>query len=69
MADITNSPQHWLEAALGSGTVLPPVTIATEVPAAITGGEAPTEAEHNALRSLVEEIHDALVDVGIIVQD
>jgi predicted RecA/RadA family phage recombinase len=53
---------------------------ATSVPAAITGGESPTEAEHNALRAVVEvmaqnasdiaqkvlEIRTALIAAGII---
>lgn len=37
----------------------------TETPAAITGGEAPTEAEHNALRDQVEaltKVVNALID-------
>lgn len=34
--------------------------------AAITGGEAPTEAEHNAVRTAVNSILAALRGVGII---
>lgn len=34
--------------------------------AAITGGESPTEAEHNAVRTKVNEILDVLRDAGLI---
>ena len=34
--------------------------------AAITGGEAPTEAEHNAVRTAVNSILAALRGVGLI---
>lgn len=66
-ADITNSPTHWVEAALrASGqTVLPPVDIGT-APAAITGGEAPTEAEFLALRTYVVAIATALTTLGLV---
>jgi hypothetical protein len=39
-------------------------TIATL--AAITGGDAPTEAEHNALRVAVNSITAALIAVGVL---
>lgn len=38
---------------------------AISVPAAITGGDAPTEAEHNALRTAVASINTALANAGI----
>lgn len=37
---------------------------ATTVPAAITGGESPTEAEHNALRAVVEVMAQNASDTG-----
>lgn len=39
---------------------------APSVPAAITGGEAPTEAEFLALRTTVDELITALVDAGVL---
>lgn len=35
------------------------------IPAAITGGEAPTEAEHNLLRTAVASINTVLVNLGL----
>lgn len=48
-----------------------PLTPPTEVsiPAAITGGEAPTEAEHNALRLAVANLQAALVAAGLMLAD
>jgi hypothetical protein len=68
-ADLTNSPQHWLEAAITNGTAIPPVVTALEIPAAITGGEAPTEAEYNTLLAFVTEIYNDLVSLGLLVND
>lgn len=39
------------------------------IPAAITGGQSPTEAEHNALRQYVEDIKDALIESNILDAD
>lgn len=43
-----------------------PVTGVAVTPAAISGGEAPTEAEFNALRAHVAALRAALVTFGIL---
>lgn len=45
------------QAAIGAATYAAP----DAVPAAITGGESPTEAEHNALRDAVASLRTQLV--------
>lgn len=42
----------------------PPVVVS--IPAAITGGEAPTEAEHNALRLALVNFQAALLAAGLM---
>lgn len=42
------------------------VPTAPTVPAALTGGETPTEAEHNALRTAVADLVTALTDLGVL---
>lgn len=64
-ADVSNSPVHFVETLIE----LCPVSTALEVPAALTGGESPTEAEHNALLAFVTEVYNDLVTLGLIVND
>lgn len=42
----------------------PPVVVS--IPAAITGGEAPTEAEFNALRTAVANLQAGLLAAGLL---
>lgn len=62
-----NSPPRYHDNGSG-GKLLRPENQVTHVavPAAIAGGEAPTEAEHNALRTFASAAHDALVSAGIM---
>lgn len=46
--------------------VTPGTAASVTVPAAITGGEAPTEAEHNALRLAVANLKAELVTAGVL---
>lgn len=39
---------------------------APSVPAAITGGQSPTEAEHNALRTTVADLIATLQEMGVL---
>lgn len=64
-ADTTTSPVHWVERAAVRATEDAPVDIGT-APAAISGGEAPSEAEFLALRTYVVAIADALTDLGLV---
>lgn len=74
MADITNSPQHWLEAAVTQGTALPGATQASAAQAAVATTAATnttpygftTAAQADNLIALVNALRLALVNVGII---
>jgi len=53
------------------GTDFSTVSPATEpgsIPAALTGGESPTEAEHNALITYVVALKDALITGGALLE-
>lgn len=71
-ADITNSPQHWLEAAVASGSALPgrasadQAAVATTAPTNTTPYGFSTSAQAAAIVTLVNELRAALVAVGII---
>lgn len=72
MADITNSPQHWLEAAIAQGTALPGRASAAQAAVATTAATSATPfgyttaAQADAIVTLVNELRAALVAVGII---
>lgn len=68
-ASTINSPVHWVEGAAAAATAAAPVTTALEIPAAITGGESPTEAEFNELLAFVTEVYNDLVSLGLLVND
>ena len=46
--------------------VVQPAAAAQGAASAISGGESPTEAEHNAVVTLVNALRTALVDLGLI---
>jgi hypothetical protein len=60
---VDKSGLMWDQAG-GEWKVRAPGTAIT-VPAAITGGESPTEAEHNALITALNDIKAALTAAGI----
>lgn len=72
--DLTNSAQHWLEAALAQGTALPGASqasasqaaVATTASTSATPYGFTTAAQADALVTLVNELRRALVAVGII---
>lgn len=59
-ADVDEEIQEQIDVALGD----PHAVVADLV--AITGGEAPTEAEHNAVRTRVNLLTQILRDAGLI---
>lgn len=73
-ATTLNSPQHWLEAAIASGTALPGATqasasqaaVVTTAPTNSTPYGYSTSAQALAIITLVNAIRTALVDTGII---
>lgn len=64
-ASTVKSPVHWVERAVANATASGPVDIGT-APAAISGGDAPTEAEFLALRTYVVAIATALTSLGLV---
>lgn len=65
LTDIADGDLLRYEADTDEFVKLTPPT-AVSIPAAISGGESPTEAEHNALRLAVSDFQAALVTAGLM---
>lgn len=62
-----NSPPRYHDNGSGGKLLRPENQVAyVATLAAISGGESPTEAEHNATRTAINSLRDALVSAGIM---